>query len=273
MADTTGALSAAPITITMKLLVGHQAAAAARGKFAEAGKDAVDFLFSSSPHGRHGREAAGEGVHGRQRRQPLLQRGAARGSYLRPGFGKDALLCPAVEASPLLRLPALPAPAPRTFFTCGTTNQFNYQGCRGYVSDARGAQCPACGNEIATQSQYEAAPAPAQKEQGVQGGVTYTVTDDLAVTPMSAILQHRAARRPRRRRSPAALQERTVQLGTRRVWRSSRVAAVQDCAHRRLPRHRRQEAPVVKSSKNGGTRYECLTWRFDVRAASSMVQS
>ncbi|KAE8815789.1 hypothetical protein D1007_06616 [Hordeum vulgare] len=48
---------------------------------------------------------------------------------------------------------------------------------------------------MATQSQYVAAPAPAQPEQGaatattryVQGGVTYTVTDDLAVTPMSAI--------------------------------------------------------------------------------------
>ncbi|KAI4966124.1 hypothetical protein ZWY2020_046453 [Hordeum vulgare] len=159
---------------------GHQAAAAARGvRRGRQGRRRLP-LLPPHPPSRHGREAPGKESMAGSVGNLYSSVERLEGSYLRPGFGKDALLCPAVEASPLLRLPVPPAPAPRTFFMCGTTNQFNYQGCRGYVSDTRGARCPACGNEMATQSQYVAALAPAQPEQGaatattgyVQGGVT-----------------------------------------------------------------------------------------------------
>ncbi|KAI5021411.1 hypothetical protein ZWY2020_058141 [Hordeum vulgare] len=147
--------------------------------FAEAGKDAVDFLFSllTLPAGTAVRLLG---------RSPWQ---AASATSTPASSGSRAATCVPASARtpssappwrPLLRLPVPPAPAPRTFFMCGTTNQFNYQGCRGYVSDTRGARCPACGNEMATQSQYVAALAPAQPEQGaatattgyVQGGVT-----------------------------------------------------------------------------------------------------
>ncbi|KAI5002282.1 hypothetical protein ZWY2020_026932 [Hordeum vulgare] len=119
-----------PAPITMKLLVDTRPPRP-RVVFVEACKDAVDFLFSllTLPAGTAvrllGKESMAGSVGNLYSSVERLE-----GSYLCPGFGKDALLCPAVEASPLLRLPALPAPAPRTFFTCGTTNQFNYQGCR-----------------------------------------------------------------------------------------------------------------------------------------------
>ncbi|KAE8797651.1 hypothetical protein D1007_27118 [Hordeum vulgare] len=129
-----------PAPITIKLLVDTRPPRP-RVVFAEAGKDAVDFLFSllTLPAGTAVRLLGKESMAGSiGNLYSSVER--LEGSYLRPGFGKDALLCPAVEASPLLRLSAPPAPAPRTFFTCGTTNQFNYQGCRGYVMDARGAR-------------------------------------------------------------------------------------------------------------------------------------
>ncbi|KAI4978526.1 hypothetical protein ZWY2020_015279 [Hordeum vulgare] len=271
MADTTGAPSAAPITITMKLLVDTRPPRP-RVVFAEAGKDAVDFLFSllTLPAGTAvrllGKESMAGSVGNLYSSVERLE-----GSYLRPGFGKDALLCHAVEASPLLRLPAPPAPAPRTFFTCGggTTSHFSYQGCRGYVSDARGARCPACGNEMATQSQYVAAPAPAQPEQGaatgttgyVQGGVTYTVTDDLAVTPMSAISSIARLGALAAVGGLAALQERTVQLGYKEGLEILKVSLRSKTVLTDVFLGTGGKKPPSSSSKNGGTRYECLTWR------------
>ena len=271
MADTTGCPSAAPIT--MKLLVDSRPPRP-RVVFAEAGKDAVDFLFSllTLPAGTAvrllGKESMAGSVGNLYASVERLE-----GSYLRPGFAKDALLCPAVQASPLLRLPAPPAPAPRSFFTCGAINHFNYQGCRGYVSDARGARCPSCGNEMATESQYVPPPATAsarqQQEQSavkgfVQGAVTYTVTDDLAVTPMSAISSIARLGALAAVGGLAALQEKTVELGYKEgleilkaSLRSKTVLTdVFLCTGGKKP---------PRSSKNGngngGTRYECLAWR------------
>ncbi|KAM3297329.1 hypothetical protein ACQJBY_039281 [Aegilops geniculata] len=268
MADTTGCPSAAPIT--MKLLVDSRPPRP-RVVFAEAGKDAVDFLFSllTLPAGTAvrllGKESMAGSVGNLYASVERLE-----GSYLRPGFAKDALLCPAAQASPLLRLPAPPAPAPRSFFTCGAINHFNYQGCRGYVSDARGARCPSCGNEMATETQYVLPPAPARPEQCaatatmgfVQGAVTYTVTDDLAVAPMSAISSIARLGALAAVGGLAALQEKTVQLGyeegleiLKASLRSKTVLTdVFLGTGKKLP-------PSPKNNGNGGTRYECLAWR------------
>ncbi|KAF7087603.1 hypothetical protein CFC21_090777 [Triticum aestivum] len=268
MADTSGAPSdGAPIT--MKLLVDSRPPRP-RVVFAEAGKDAVDFLFSllTLPAGTAVRLLGKESM-SMAGSVGNLYASVERleGSYLRPGFAKDALLCPAVRASPLLRLPPPPAPAPRTFFTCGPSNKsFNYAACRGYVSDARGARCPSCGSEMAIENQYvpPPPPAPARPEQSaatvttgfVQGAVTYTVTDDLAVAPMSAISSIA------RLGALAALQERTVQLGYKEgleiVKASLRSKTVLTdvflCTGGKKP-------PPSSKNGNGGTRYECLAWR------------
>ncbi|VAI41190.1 unnamed protein product [Triticum turgidum subsp. durum] len=273
MADTSGAPSdGAPIT--MKLLVDSRPPRP-RVVFAEAGKDAVDFLFSllTLPTGTAVRLLGKESmsmVGSVGNLYASVER--LEGSYLRPGFAKDALLCPAAQASPLLRLPAPPAPAPRSFFTCGAINHFNYQGCRGYVSDARGARCPSCGNEMATETQYVPPPAPALPEQSaataktgyVQGAVTYTVTDDLAVTPMSAISSIARLGALAAVGGLAALQEKTVELGYREgleilkaSLRSKTVLTdVFLCTGGKKP------PPSSKNCNgNGGTRYECLAWR------------
>ena len=267
MADTGGA---PPITV--KLLVDTRPPRP-RVVFAEAGKDAVDFLFSllTLPAGTAVRLLGKESmsmVGSVGNLYASVER--LEGSYLRPGFAKDALIRPATQASPLLRLPAPPAPAPRSFFTCGAINHFNYQGCRGYVSDARGARCPACGNEMATVSQY-VPPPPAKPEESadaattgfVQGAVTYTVTDDLAVAPMSAISSIARLGAVAAVGGLAALQERTVELGYKEgleiLKASLRSKTVLTDVF--LGTGGKKPPPSSKNNGNGGTRYECLTWR------------
>ncbi|KAM3317818.1 hypothetical protein ACQJBY_035495 [Aegilops geniculata] len=272
MEDTSGAPGAVPIT--MKLLLDSRPPRP-RVVFAEAGKDAVDFLFSllTLPAGTAVRLLGTESmstVGSVGNLYASVER--LEGSYLRPGFGKDALLRHAVQASPLLRLPAPPAPAPRSFFTCGAINHFNYQGCRGYVSDARGARCPSCGNEMATESQYVPPPATAsaqqQQEQSamkgyVQGAVTYTVTDDLAVAPMSAISSIARLATVAAVGGLAALRERTVQLGYQEgleiLKASLRSKTVLTDVF--LGNGGKKPPPSSKNNGNGGTRYECLAWR------------
>ena len=131
------------------------------------------------------------------------------------------MLSPAASSnSPLLRLPAaLPSGQPKSYFRCK-------YGCNGYtyVTDASGALCLGCNNQMKTALQY-VAPSSGQQAQSasageakgfVQGIVTYTVMDDLKVTPMSTIsgitlLNAFAVR------DLGDLQEKTVQLGYNEV--------------------------------------------------------
>ena len=95
----------------------------------------------------------------------------------------------------------------------------------------------------------------------MQGIVTYTVMDDLTVTPMSSIssiplLNTFAVR------DLSALQEKTVQLGyqegleiLKASLRSKTVLTdVFLCTGGKKP-------PPSSKNGNGGTRYECLAWR------------
>ncbi|XP_037409452.1 uncharacterized protein LOC119271914 [Triticum dicoccoides] len=201
--------------MSMKLLVDTKAG---RVLFAEAGKDVVDFLFSllALPVGTAVKLLGPDSmVGGAGDLYASVQK--LDGSYVLPGANTDALLCPAVPSpaaapSISLSLLGLPSPSP-AFFRCG------YCHSPGYVTEVRGAKCPRCGSHMADAIQCvrpdsgDSGQAAAGGARGfVQGVVTYTVMDNLAVTPMSAIssitlLNTFAVR------GLGALQEMTVRIG------------------------------------------------------------
>ncbi|PUZ58099.1 hypothetical protein GQ55_5G482100 [Panicum hallii var. hallii] len=214
-ADTTAA------ALSMKLLVDRKAQ---RVLFAEASKEVVDFLFSLLPLPVAtavklvGKDAMVGCVGNLYASVEKLD-----GTYVQAGAAKDALLSPTVllpaggASSSLLRLPEAPSPGqPKSYFRC----KCNRYGCSGYVTDASGAICPNCNYQMGTTLKY-VAPSYGQQAQNasageakgfVQGIVTYTVLDDLTVTPMSTIsgitlLNAFAVR------DLGDLQEKTVQLG------------------------------------------------------------
>jgi len=219
------ATPAAAAALSMKLLVDTKAR---RVLFAEAGKDVVDFLFSlvALPVATAVKLVGADAVVGSVGN---LYASIDRldGTYVQAGAAKDALLSPTVLSpaasanSPLLRLPAAPPSGqPKSYFRC------NY-GCNGYtyVTDVSGAFCPGCDNQMKAALQY-VAPRSGQQAQNaasageakgfVQGIVTYTVMDDLKVTPMPTIsgitlLNAFAVR------DLGDLQEETVQLGYNEV--------------------------------------------------------
>ncbi|XP_006645509.1 uncharacterized protein LOC102719161 [Oryza brachyantha] len=217
--------------LSMTLLVDTKAQ---RVLYAEARKNVVDFLFSLL-----GLPVATA--------VKLLGKGSMVGSvgnlyasfeqlddtYVQADVAKDALLSPAVLSpaassnSSVFRLPAPPSSAqPKSFFRCNSYNCNNSSSCRTYVTEASGTRCPNCQNEMKTACGYVAG-APEQGTQNVagavgggggsskgfvQGVVTYTVMDDLTVSPMSSIssitLLNRFAVK-----DLGALKEKTVQLG------------------------------------------------------------
>ncbi|CAL4951587.1 unnamed protein product [Urochloa decumbens] len=203
--------------LSMKLLIDRNAK---RLLFAEASKDVVDFLFSllALPLAAAVKLLGKDDIAGSV--------GNLYGSvesldctYVLPGAAKDALLRPAVPSSPdgaaLLRLPPPPPPHGRSLVMYRCTSIFN-SSCRTYITDAYGKACPTCGNRMAAAAQY--LPPTGQTVAGaaaagfVQGVVTYTVMDDLTVTPMSAISSF-SLLNAFAVTDLAALQEKTVQLG------------------------------------------------------------
>ncbi|GJN37456.1 hypothetical protein PR202_gb26413 [Eleusine coracana subsp. coracana] len=164
-------------------------------------------------------------------------------AYVQPGVAKDTLLRPTTLSpsvttrSSLFRLPAptpapTPAASPKKFFRCNNGDRCNcqdgYYGNRhasfhNYVSDTRGTTCPSCGGQMNTEVEFVlpagSAPPPVEKASSaggkkgfVQGIVTYTVLDNLTITPMSAISSITLLN-TFEVTDLAALQEKTVQLG------------------------------------------------------------
>ncbi|CAO2161097.1 unnamed protein product [Urochloa humidicola] len=171
--------------LSMKLLVDTKSQ---RVLFAEAGKEVVDFLFFllalpvATAVKLVGTDAMVGSVGNLYASIDKLD------ATVLPGAAKDALLCPAVISPAasadrsLLPLPAAPSSGQaKSYFKCGY--------CGGnYVTDASGTSCPNCRNQMRTALKYVAPSSEQQAAKGfVQGVVTYTVTDDLTVTPMSAI--------------------------------------------------------------------------------------
>jgi hypothetical protein len=213
----------------MKLLV-ESCPLRQRVVFAEAAKDTVDFLFSllAMPAGTAVKLLGKESMAGCMGN---LYGSAERldDSYVDPGppgIKDDVLcatpLCPAA-AGPnsclLFRVPSpAPAPAPKSFYVCPYT--YNHSNCGGYVTEVKGARCPSCGSQMSKDTQFVGSPPvpPAEPARRgfVKGAVTYTVTDDLVISPMSnvssiALLNACAVR------DLGALQERTVHIGYKEV--------------------------------------------------------
>uniref|UniRef100_A0A8R7PPF2 DUF674 domain-containing protein n=1 Tax=Triticum urartu TaxID=4572 RepID=A0A8R7PPF2_TRIUA len=213
----------ATTALSMKLLVDTKAR---RVLFAEASKDVVDFLFSilSLPVGT-AVKLLGKGSMVGSVGSLYASVEKLDGTYVQPGAAKDAPLHPAVpspavsnKSSLLLGSPPPPAssiraqPQPTTFFG----------GCRSYMTDKRGTACPSCGGQMSKELKLVPSAVSgrqAAQEAGgvagkgfVQGIVTYTVMDDLKVSPMSSIsgitlLNTFGVK------DLGALQEKTVQLG------------------------------------------------------------
>ncbi|XBI62255.1 hypothetical protein VPH35_042907 [Triticum aestivum] len=229
----------ATTALSMKLLVDTKAR---RVLFAEASKDVVDFLFSilSLPVGT-AVKLLGKGSMVGSVGSLYASVEKLDGTYVQPGAAKDALLHPAVpspavsnKSSLLLGSPPPPAssiraqPQPTTFFGCNSQcrsrnydydsvyvydegecgrQQLSCSGCRSYMTDKRGTACPSCGGQIGVRTAGGVA-----GKGFVQGIVTYTVMDDLTVTPMSSISSI-ALLNTFGVKDLGALQEKTVQLG------------------------------------------------------------
>jgi len=245
--------------LSLKLLVDTKAQ---RVLFAEAGKDAVDFLFSllALPVGTTVKLLGTESMVGCVGNL-YASFEKLDGTYVQPGAAKDAVLSPTVVSPASSSLFLLPSSGKsKEFFKCGRCSSYNYvldrsgtncPSCssamttavqfvqaaskefykcgycpkRGsYVTDGIGTVCPSCSNTMTSAvslvpssagsgGQVAAQAAAAGSAKGfVQGIVTYTVMDDLNVTPMSsissiALLNTFAAK------DLGALREKTVQLG------------------------------------------------------------
>ncbi|KAE8800141.1 hypothetical protein D1007_24435 [Hordeum vulgare] len=240
MATTAAALS-------MKLLVDTKAR---RVLFAEVGKDVVDFLFSllALPVGT-AVKLLGKGSMVGSVGSLYASVEKLDDTYVQPGAAKDALLHPAVlspavsNKSSLLGLPQPPSSVraqPTAFFGCNSkcrSRNYDYDddhvyvvderghrqpscnGCRSYMTDARGTACPLCGSQMSKELKLVPSAVSGRQEAGgvtgkgfVQGVVTYTVMDDLAVAPMSSISSITLLN-AFGVKDLSALQEKTVQLG------------------------------------------------------------
>ncbi|KAG2586930.1 hypothetical protein PVAP13_5NG107200 [Panicum virgatum] len=174
----------------MKLLID---AKAMRVVFAEADKDVVDFLFSllSLPVativkmlGKSSMPGTFGNLYGSVEKLDC--------TYVVPGVDKKAVLWPTMVPSAAnttrssLLLPVPSSGQPRSFFQCRTSNG---SGCCEYVTDTKGTRCPSCRNDMRVPLKFvppEASSTGAAKGF-VKEVVTYTVRDDLTVTPMSTI--------------------------------------------------------------------------------------
>ncbi|CAL4965322.1 unnamed protein product [Urochloa decumbens] len=217
-------MSTTSSTLRMKLLIDTKAQ---RVLFAEVNKDVVDFLFSLlalpvativKMLGKTSMSGSFGNLYGSVEKLDY--------TYVLPGADKKAVLQPKVVPSAAsttrssLLLPAPSSGQSKNFFQCESSNS---SGCCDYVTDTRGTKCPSCGNMMTvalkfvppeTGSSYnvQKASSTAAGKGFVQGVVTYTVRDDLTVTPMSTIssitLLNTAAVT-----NFATLQEKTVRVG------------------------------------------------------------
>ncbi|KAF3325099.1 hypothetical protein FCM35_KLT11256 [Carex littledalei] len=174
--------------LQLKLLVDQHSN---RVLFAEAGKEALDFLlgFLRIPLGLVVHLLTGEQIPGSLTSiyssiQNLDE------SYLMLS-DRDVLLKPRLPSVSLLLLepdsPALATPPPKRYYRCSGTNH----PCRGnpiYMTNVGGMPCPNCRLPMVTEMAFLEKPkADSGKSGYVKGPITYLVMDDLSVMPMSTI--------------------------------------------------------------------------------------
>ncbi|GJM88319.1 hypothetical protein PR202_ga04369 [Eleusine coracana subsp. coracana] len=204
----------------------------------------------------------------------------ADGPYAHPGAARNAVLCAAmpspaaVAAGPnswLLRSPEPQPPVrapPKKFFNCSNS----WGSCRGYVTEVRGSRCPNCNNQMVTEAKVVGSPQPVAAGEGaagfVQGGMaTYTVTDDLVISPMSnvstiALLNACAVR------DFGSLQERTVHIGYKEGLEILRASLQSKTVLTDVFLGKNNPKPTTMGNGRGtnasfsyGTRPDSLTWR------------
>ncbi|TYH51401.1 hypothetical protein ES332_D10G270900v1 [Gossypium tomentosum] len=180
-------------TVSLKLLIDKKGK---RVLYAEAGKDFVDFLFNVLllPVGTVIRLLAKEGMVGclANLYKSVENLGDA---YLQPTTNKDTLLKPKYSSSlaadvPLF-LPNTESSTTLGFYRCSYGRNSD---CRLYYANDPTSTCPCCSsvmyspatlvnppNKVSTSS------AVANEGCYVKGVFTYTIMDDLTVTPMSTI--------------------------------------------------------------------------------------
>ncbi|CAO2161137.1 unnamed protein product [Urochloa humidicola] len=193
-------MSTTTSTLKMKLLIDIKAN---RVVFAEASKDVVDFLFSllALPVATIVK-MLGEGSMSGSFGNLYGSVEKLDDTYVLPGVEKKAVLQPTIVPSAVttscssLLLLAPPSVEPKSFFRCGNVM---YSSCYNYVTDTWGTNCPSCSKKMniavkfVTPEADEGSGHNVQSSTGtagkgfVQGVVTYTVKDDLTVTPMSTI--------------------------------------------------------------------------------------
>ncbi|CAO2204597.1 unnamed protein product [Urochloa humidicola] len=188
-------------TLKMKLLVDVKEM---RVLFAEVDKDVVDFLFSLlalpvativKMVGKSSMSGSFGNLYSSVEKLDY--------TYVLPDVKKKEVLQPMVVPSAAstsrssLLLPASSSAQPKSFFKCGSF----YDSCRNpeYVTDTRGTTCPKCFHKMTVPLMFVPQESdgsgynvqkPSSTGAGkgfVQGVVTYTVSDDLTVTPMSTI--------------------------------------------------------------------------------------
>ncbi|KAK8510178.1 hypothetical protein V6N11_000478 [Hibiscus sabdariffa] len=180
-------------TVRLKLLIDSKGQ---RVLFAEAEKDFVDFLFNLLllPVGIVIRLLTKQGMVGclGNLYQSVENLGDA---YILPTTSRDTLLKPTFSSSLAtnvhLLLPNIQSSKPQGLYRCSYGHN---TACRSYYTDDPTASCPSCGNVMNYTATYVNPPnkvstaSSAANEGGyVKGVVTYTILDDLTVTPMSTI--------------------------------------------------------------------------------------
>ncbi|KAE8670702.1 tyramine N-feruloyltransferase 4/11-like [Hibiscus syriacus] len=183
----------ATTTVSLKLLIDSKGQ---RVLYAEAGKDFVDFLFNLLllPVGTVIRLLAKQRMVGclGNLYQSVENLGDA---YIQPTTNRDTLLKPTYSSSlatdvPLL-LPNIQSSTPQGLYRCSYRHGSN---CGSYYANDPKCTCPSCGRAMSSPATFVNPPnkvstaSSAANEGGyVKGLVTYTILDDLRVTPMSTI--------------------------------------------------------------------------------------
>ena len=192
--------------------------------FAEAGKDVVDFLFSllSMPIGS---------VIKLLTKQKMV---GCIGSLYKSVESLDETYFESNHDKGLLLSPSTASPSKNTLFlteassTTSAAKKFYrcFGGCKSIYTDVYGTRCPAnCGYQMTVEMRgvgpnsgtvAGAAAATGQSGGFVKGVVTYTVMDDLTVTPMSTISSITMLNKFNVK-DVGSLEERTVNLGMKEV--------------------------------------------------------
>ncbi|XVE69065.1 hypothetical protein DITRI_Ditri09bG0119600 [Diplodiscus trichospermus] len=237
-------LSMAATELSLKLLVDVRSQ---RVLFAEAEKDFVDFLFNimSLPVGTVVRLLNKDGVVGSL---GSIYESIEKLSdvYMQPFQDKDTLLKPEVLNSAVTNLPLLlpniessKDSKHKGFYLCGNNH------CRSYIAEDPAANCPHCSFRMSSQvrlveteknasiSLPSTSSSASKSEEGfVKGVVTYMVTDDLMVEPMSTISNIALLSRFNIK-DVGVLEEKTIKIDMDEA--SCEIAqgifAVQDCAY------------------------------------------